>query len=260
MSGAGPVDPAQWLRAHRTVPEPALRLVCFPHAGAGPGVYRPWARHMPAGTELWAPRYPGREDRLAHPFADSLAVLADDIAAAVAAGLGRGVPLALFGHSMGAVIAHEVAVRLERTHDIRPVLLAVSAREGPLQVSNAGLHLLDDDGLLARTRGLGVQPYADAYDDPELRDLLLPVLRDDCRLLENHPPVPVVPVRAPLLAFAGREDRACPRALMESWAEATTGDFRLLELPGDHFYLFSHTEELLSELIPALSQEVRAWR
>ncbi|WP_063749152.1 alpha/beta fold hydrolase [Streptomyces viridochromogenes] len=236
------------------------RLLCFPHAGAGPGVYRPWARDMPAGTELWAPRYPGREDRLAHPFAHSLAELADDIAAAVAAGLGGDVPLALFGHSMGAVIAHEVTARLENAHGIRPVLLAVSAREGPLQVGHAGLHLLSDDDLLARTRSMGIQPHADAYDDPELRDLLLPVLRDDCRLLESHQNVPVTRVRAPVLAFAGRDDRTSPRALMESWAEATTGGFRLLELPGDHFYLFSHTKDLLSQLLPVLAGEDRTWQ
>ncbi|MCX4881491.1 MULTISPECIES: thioesterase II family protein [unclassified Streptomyces] len=258
MSDEGRADPAQWLRAHRTVPDPAVRLLCFPHAGAGPGAYRPWAQDMPPRTELWAPRYPGREDRLAHPFAHSLAELADDIAAAVAAGPGREVPLALFGHSMGAVLAHEVTVRLERTYDLRPVLLAVSAREGPLQVSHAGLHLLDDEDLLARTAGLGIQPQADAYADPELRELLLPALRDDCRLLENHPTVPVEQVRAPVLAFAGRDDRASPRALMESWAKVTTDSFRLLELPGDHFYLFSHTKELLSELMPVVSGEAHA--
>ncbi|MER8224387.1 alpha/beta fold hydrolase [Streptomyces sp. NPDC094143] len=253
-------DPAQWLRAHRTVPDPAVRLLCFPHAGAGPGVYRPWAEDLPARTELWAPRYPGREDRLVHPFALSLAQLADEIADAVAAGLGGEVPLALFGHSMGAVIAHEVTARLENLHGIRPVLLVVSAREGPSQVGPAGLHLLDDEELLARTRSMGMQPHADAYADPELRDLLLPVLRDDCRLLENHPSVPVTRVRAPVLAVAGRDDRASPRALMTSWSEATSGGFRLLELPGDHFYLFSHTKELLSELMPVLSGEARAWQ
>ncbi|KPI15313.1 Thioesterase [Actinobacteria bacterium OK074] len=258
MSGAGRADPAQWLRAHRTVADPAVRVLCFPHAGAGPGVYRPWAQDMPPRTELWAPRYPGREDRLAHRFAHSLAELADDIAAAVAAGLGREVPLALFGHSMGAVLAHEVTVRLESAYGFRPVLLAVSACEGPLHVSHTGLHLLDDEDLLARTAGMGIQPQAEAYADPELRELLLPALRDDCRLLENHPTGPVARVRAPVLAFAGRDDRASPRALMESWAEATTGGFRLLELPGDHFYLFSHTKELLSELMPVLSGEARA--
>ncbi|MFG2527483.1 thioesterase II family protein [Streptomyces sp. NPDC048516] len=250
-----PADPAQWLRAHRSVPGPRVRLLCFPHAGAGPGVYRPWAEDMPSYAELWAARYPGREDRLAHPFAASLGELADDLAAAVAAGLSRDVPLALFGHSMGAVIAHEVAVRLENSHDFRPALLAVSAREGPLQVEHAGLHLLDDDALIARTRGMGIQPNADAYADPELRELLLPVLRDDCRLLETHPASPVTQVRAPVLAFAGRSDPASPAALMSSWAEATSGEFRLLEMPGDHFYPFSHTKDLLSELIPALSRE-----
>ncbi|MEU3529464.1 alpha/beta fold hydrolase [Streptomyces sp. NPDC038707] len=259
MTRAGRADPARWLRAHRTVPDPAVRLVCFPHAGAGPGVYRPWVPEMPDGTELWAPRYPGREDRLADPFADSLAGLADDIADAIAVGFGPEVPLALFGHSMGAVVAHEVAVRLESAHGMQPVLLAVSAREGPLEAGNAGLHLLDDDGLLARTRRMGIQPHADAYADPELRGLLLPVLRDDCRLLETHPLLPVTRVRAPVLALAGREDRASPRDLMWSWARITTGGFRLLELPGDHFYPFSHTRELLSELVPALSEENRAW-
>ncbi|WP_157845398.1 thioesterase II family protein [Kitasatospora phosalacinea] len=242
------MNPGRWLRRLRRDDRPALRLLCFPHAGAGAGVFQPWGRLCPDRTELWAVRYPGREDRLAEPFATDLAELADH--AAGAAATLTDVPLVLFGHSMGAVLAYEVALRLEAAGAGQLHGLVLSAGDGPGGGPPAGLHLLSDDDLVGRTARMGVQPYAEAYRDPELREILLPVLRDDCRLLESHPrPVPPARVHVPVLACAGLDDPACPPAAMASWEAVAAGGFRLREFPGSHFHPFDRPDRVLAAVL-----------
>jgi pyochelin biosynthesis protein PchC len=241
-------DTGPWLRAYRRVPQPALRLLCFPHAGAGGSVYQPWAEHLSSDVELWVARYPGREDRLAEPFASSLTELADEVAAAAARHLSD-VPIVLIGHSMGAVVAYETTDRLESRHGVMPAALVVSARESPARAEPTGLHLLDDEALLVRCRDLGIAPDDDAYANPELAALLLPVLREDFRLLANQPMTPAKRVLARMLACVGDTDPACTPADMAGWADAAAGEFELRVLSGNHFYLFTNSVETLKALL-----------
>ena len=100
----------QWFRSIRRQAKPEARLVCFPHAGGSASFFLDWADLMPAGVELLAVRYPGREDRILDPPAGSMDALVEPLLQACSAL--SDVPLAFFGHSMGAVVAHEVAQRL----------------------------------------------------------------------------------------------------------------------------------------------------
>ena len=118
-----------WLRIYRPVDSPRLRLVCFPHAGAGPTAYRGWIDLVPTDVEVVSVCYPGRQDRFSEPFATSMETLAAGIGSALLPF--STVPMALFGHSMGAVAAYETAIWLEANHAIIPERLFVSGSWAP---------------------------------------------------------------------------------------------------------------------------------
>ncbi|MFF0445670.1 thioesterase II family protein [Streptomyces sp. NPDC004609] len=237
-----------WFRRYpgRTGRRPRLRLVCFPHAGGTAQLFHGWTARLPDDVELLAVRYPGRHDRLAEPCAETMDELAGPVTEALVPRLD--VPLVLFGHSMGSSVAYEVALRLEKRHRVSPARLLVSGRAAPHRARRTGLHERDDDTLVSGIRRLG-DLGSEAFDIPELRELLLPPLRADYRLVESYRPAAPAPVRSPITAYIGTEDTGCVREHVMAWGELTaSGDFSLRAFPGDHFYLVPHEAGLLADV------------
>lgn len=236
-------------RVFRPVTAPRLRLICFPHAGGTAGSFRGWAERLPA-VEVRAIQYAGRQDRLNDRFPASLAALADELTGSLAGLLDT--PVALFGHSMGATLAFEVAVRLERESRTSPVQLFVSGRPAPHRVTRTGLHLAGDEQLVEEVIRLG-NPDPIAFTDPGLRELVLPALRDDYRLLETHRFDASRRIESPIAAYGGDRDPACRIGALKDWADLTAGAFRQRIFPGDHFYLGPCEPALVADIAEHLS-------
>ncbi|MEV5705531.1 alpha/beta fold hydrolase [Actinoallomurus sp. NPDC052274] len=236
-----------WLRCFQARPAAATRLICFPHAGGSAAFYRPLAMAA-TEVEVHIAEYPGRADRLFEPLVDDAGQVARAVAEALGPLLDR--PVALFGHSMGATIAYETA-RLLTAHGTPPTHLFVSAshaaHDRPSRSAKDVLHDKDDDALVAGLVRLGGTD-ARALADPELRELVLPYVRSDFRLLEGyrHEPGPLLDL--PITAFAADADPVVTPAQVQRWAELTTGEFTLRVHPGDHFYVVPRRDAVLAEI------------
>jgi pyochelin biosynthesis protein PchC len=225
---------SRWLRRPRPQPHPAVRLLCLPHAGGSTALYRPWKDLLPPEIEPVLVCPPGREDRLDEPVPDELSELVAGLGRAVVPLLDR--PWAVFGHSMGAAVGHELVLWLLRQGHRAPEHLFASAREAPQHHRGGRVHLLDDDALSAELIRLGgTSPELLAM--AEVRSLVLPAVRGDYRLIETYASCPEGPVPCPLTALIGESDPELTAGEAAGWEKWTTGPFQLLAFPGGHFYL-----------------------
>ncbi|WP_138796198.1 thioesterase II family protein, partial [Escherichia coli] len=126
--------------------EPPTRLVCFPHAGGSAAYFHGVSRALSPAVDVLAVQYPGRQDRRHEPLIDSIDGLAARVREELAPWTDR--PLALFGHSMGAMVAFEVALRLT-ADGAAPSVLFASGRRAPSRYREESVHLHDDAGIMA---------------------------------------------------------------------------------------------------------------
>lgn len=229
-----------------------VRLFCFPHAGAGVAAYRAWRPLLPPDVELALVHLPGREARLAEPPATSMDALLDDLAPALAPHAAR--PYALFGHSMGALLAHETARRLLAAGHAPPARLFVSGHRAPhLPDPRGALHERPDRELLPELERLGGTPR-ELLDHPEMMALVLPVFRADLALCASRPRAPAPPLPCAITAFAGADDPVAPPASVGAWDSYGSG-FRLHVLPGGHFFVQAGAREVLRIVASDLAAE-----
>ncbi|MFJ4968202.1 thioesterase II family protein [Streptomyces sp. NPDC088755] len=227
----------------------AVRLVCFPHAGGSASAYAPLARLLAPRIEVRAVQYPGRQDRRRETPAGDITELAGRIAERLRDPQGR--PYALFGHSMGALLAYETARTLRSWGVPAPVRLFLSGRGAPSPVPPRSDVLPDDAAILNAVRSLGGTAAA-ALDDPELMEMALPALRADYRALAAYSWHPGDPLDVPVTVLTGRDDPVVTAADPARWAEHTRSGCEVRVFPGNHFYLDQQVAEVAEVLIGAV--------
>lgn len=242
-----------WLAFSRPSPKARLRLFCFPYAGLGASVYRSWTGGLGGEVDICPVQLPGRESRQLEPPFTAMAELLDALAAALEPYLDR--PFALFGHSMGALIAFELARRVHRNRAL--TRLFVSARRAP--------HLRESlepiSGLPADAFASAVQSRYGGIPDavracPELMDLLLPRLRADFTVLERYVCEPGEALSCGISVFAGRQDTTVSEPTLQAWQRHTRADVRLRLLDAGHLYLQDQRDTLVAAIGEDLASAV----
>jgi surfactin synthase thioesterase subunit len=219
-------------------------LVCIPHAGGGASTFVPWQRVL--GKRVLAVTLPGREARIGEPPLERITDMAEWLVADL---LRREVEDAvLFGHSMGALVAYEVARRLPRSASSAIARLVVSGCQCPTAFSADRLsEIADDDDFLRAVSDYGGLPAGLLACD-ELKAYAVSVLRADLAACDRYHHEPGPPLSIPVLAFAGTEDARVPVRDVMGWGGITDSAFELRPLPGGHFFLAHHMDTMLSEI------------
>jgi medium-chain acyl-[acyl-carrier-protein] hydrolase len=250
-----------WLRVVKNDPFAALRLFCFPYAGAGANAYRGWAGAPFRGVEIAAVQLPGRETRHAEPPFTSLAPLVAALVRELSPYLDDK-PFAFFGHSMGALVSFELARELRRAGHRAPQALFLSGRRAPDSFGLARdvvLHRLGDAELIEELSDMnGTDAGVMAHE--ELRALLLPLFRADFAVCETYRYGAGAPLDVPIHALGGSLDPSVGRAHLEGWARQSNREFSVDMFDGDHFYVNAGRRELLGAVSAYLSNYVNAVR
>lgn len=222
-------------------------LLCLPPGGGSARLFKEWARLLPEGLGVAALELPGHGGRLAEPpaarFEDAVAELVD----AATPLLER--PVMLFGHSMGAVLALDLAYELRARRGWSPVALVVAASEPPGQQSASETSSeASDEELVTWLRGLGGMSE-ELLASREFLDELLPALRADLDLVERRTPRAEPPLGCPLHVYLGEQDPTVEGPVAERrWATHTTRAQPPRTFPGGHFFVQESAELVLAAL------------
>jgi medium-chain acyl-[acyl-carrier-protein] hydrolase len=233
-------------------PNARRRLFCFPHAGVGPSVFRGWADDLPVDTEICLIQLPGRESRLRETPYSSIASLMPMLMEAMSPLVDK--PFALYGHSLGALVAFECALHLRRLHHVEPVQFFVGATPAPqLPWRHSPVRSLpEEDFLSAMEERYGALPR-EVLADAEMRALVLPILRADVIAFETYKYSPEPPFNCDMTVFGGIHDHVVTRTELESWRDHISGRFRLQMLDGNHLFLKSCRTQLLESIAGELN-------
>ncbi len=247
-----PLPETAWITWPKPLPQAALRLFCFPYAGAGASVYRAWADVLPPAIEVCPIQLPGRENQLKQPPFTDLLRLSQTLAEALEPYLDR--PFAFLGHSMGALVGFEVIRELRRRQAPLPLHLVVSGRRAP-QIPHGGsaIHQWPDDEFIAALQQFGgTSPVV--WQNAELRQLFLPILRADFAMLETYRYRPEAPIACPISAFGARQDPETRDDRLPAWRDQTSQIFNLRLFPGGHFFIKQEQAAYLQAVMRSLAE------
>jgi pyochelin biosynthesis protein PchC len=228
-----PTDVERWFLGGRKRIRRDTQLLCLPHAGGSASSYLRWLRPVDDVVDLIPVQLPGRENRVAEePYTDQPALIAALADVVRHAGLGD---VALFGHSMGAVLAINLCRALEDVgFPVRHLFL--SGHGGPAQRPVAGFENPSDEVMLSALGQVGAPNHQWLKDHPEVRDMVLRTMRADLGVVLTGT-VAGPPVHTPITVLNGIDDPTPAGEDGSGWFSVTTAQCVVHRLPGDHFYL-----------------------
>ncbi len=223
-------------------PRAAATLIVIPHAGAGAGMFVPWAKWTDPRIRLGIVRLPGRESRWSETPIRSMEALLPALAQSVADVHGD---VAIFGHCLGATIGFEIAQELSQHATNRPCILFASGSVPPdSEERGPSLSTLPDDALVQVLRRQGGTPES-VLQNHELLELLLPSIRADFAVQESYRYYQRPRLACPILALCGERDRDAGPTIVNGWAVYTLAQFQVFSFPGDHFFIWQHQEKIM---------------
>ncbi|ORT47811.1 alpha/beta fold hydrolase [Frankia sp. KB5] len=233
-----------------------IRLFCFPYAGGVASGYREWWQRSNSDIQVAPVQLPGRENRIAEPAVPDLYQLVSLAAQALRDHVDR--PYALFGHSMGAMIAYELSRYLAKMGSRPPVRLLVSGMSAPdLLSGTSSPRRRSREEIIAELRRLHGTP-SDMLENEQILDFLLPRLQADWQVTESFRYRPGPRLAVPISVFGGTADPDVPITDLLAWNAHTKSDTRIRLLPGDHFFVDRHSSTVADLVFADIVESLRS--
>lgn len=230
---------------------PQLQLFCFAHAGGGASTFFSWGKIAPEWLEISAIQLPGHESRMSEPLSTDWSQLVKSISLSITKSIK--VPYAFFGHSMGALLAYETARNLRCMSNYEPCALFLSGRNAPTASSRLpSISQTENEIFLAELskRYHGIPD--EIFQEPEIREIYLPILRNDIKLVETYQYTTLPPLTCPFFIYYGADDSLITLGEISGWSELTSNTLYQHKFPGSHLYHITHRNELLKKLFEDL--------
>lgn len=245
-------EQTHWL-AHDLARDGRLNLLCFPFAGGSSAIFTRWRLALPDWINVCPLIFPGRESQHQQPAETDFQTLANKIAEALLPDL-SGVDFAIYGHSMGAWFADDLALRASQ-NGYAPRELLVSGQRAPqLAYPFTANREMDDATLLAFISSFG-GVEAELLANKAWVNWMLDLLRADLSLCETHPATRSdIQLPCPIHLFANDTDPLIDMPAQQAWKRRTAGHFSTSLHEGGHFFIRTHANNFLKNLSQTLEQ------
>ncbi|GHT70777.1 non-ribosomal peptide synthase [Bacteroidia bacterium] len=231
-----------------------MKLICFPYAGATSSVFLKWGKYSDGNLEIIPLDPPGRGRRMAEPLCTTIHEAVEDLQQQVLETIGKGEEYAIYGHSLGCLLAYELLHQLGEKDVDMPVHVFLSGKNPPDTPVKEPLSDLDDRKFMKEIEKLGGTD-ARFFENPTLVKVYLPILRKDFKMLESYvyqerqkPPVDAS-------FFFSSGDRAVCTKHVKRWSDFISGNFNVYHFKGDHFFIFDHQEKIMNIIDDTLSKD-----
>jgi len=232
--------------AHSLNSAAKLRLFCFPYAGSDGHIYNKWRHELSSVVDVIPIHLPGRGARLNIDPYTCINAVTTDVCSAIAPLLDR--DYAVFGYSMGAILAYEVIHYLRQMQCVSPKAFFAAACAAPkLMDARVKVSHLSDKGLVQYFAKLGGIPR-EALENQELMSLVVPALRSDAKVMESFNYVERPYLDVPIHVYGGSNDQGVTADDQYLWREETKAPIVRKEFPGGHFFLQKQHQALTSEV------------
>jgi surfactin synthase thioesterase subunit len=231
---------------------PLINLICLPYAGGNAYSYNSFRRYFDGKLNMVTPELPGRGANYGGTLVRNLYTMADSVFKELFKQMNE--PYALYGHSMGGLLAYLVARKAARERLPMPVHLFCSGCAAPSVPGSDAFHQLPDDLFIAKLRALGGSDET-ILNSRELMEFYLPVIRADFEASETFEYRPGIKLNIPVTVMNGKEDDIS-EADAAAWQMETSRPLSILNFPGDHFFIFEHIPAISNIIINTLLGEI----
>lgn len=234
----------------------SIRMFCFPYAGGGAQIFQPLGKMVPRGVDVFALELPGRGRRFRERLLGDMDSIVNDAMKGILPLLGN--DFIFFGHSLGGLIAFELVRKLRRKRFSLPRHLFVSGVVAP-QIPNNEPPVcnLPHDAFIKKLKEMGGTP-PDVFDNEELLELMIPMLRSDFQVYETYKYVSEAPLECPITVFGGARDKIVKPKYIKEWSRQTSILFSHHILNSGHFFIHTHLSDILDVITRTITLE-RSW-
>lgn len=236
-----------WIKYGNKNPDAKIRLFCLPYAGASASIYNKWQNEFGKLIEVQPIQLPGRENRYEEKYDTNVKDLVQNISVGIEQFLDK--PFAIFGHSMGAILAYELSCEIYKRYAKKLTALFVSACRCPEQMSDYKpiIHNLPDDEFFKAVQGYnGIHP--EFLQSKEFIQYFIPILRNDFKTVETYTYEKKSQLECPIIAYCGINDSNILTDQVIKWQDYTSDKFSYKIFEGDHFFINKFTKDICQDI------------
>ena len=231
-----------WIQYQKTSDDPSMRIFCFPYAGGSALFYARWFRYLDENAEVFPIQLPGRESRIDEPLLRVMSVVINKIVEEISPYMTENT--AFLGHSMGSMIAYEVARTLSERNMPMPKHIFLSGAVPPDMIGECEkIHMLSDEQFCEKLKGYE-SITSELMKYPEFFKFFLPVIKADFELIETYRFDKKWKMPCPVTVFSGTEDPYVPENALAQWGRFCEQEPQIITYSGNHFFLKEHTAEI----------------